>query len=618
MWMTLLVIIAFFGLGWRLVDLQYLTAAETRRKFEERSIVEEIEMPWRGEITDRSGSTLAASVRHYNIGVDPQFNGPLYPEVARVISPILGIPQEQLTRRIGPAEYLDTKTGEMRPVRFVSVANAVSHDTLEEIRAALKTIGADWDVSSLPKDTRQFLKNVRSRGVYVSREVQTRHYPNGGMAAPVLGLVNSREHKSPAASGPDYFIQYGANGIEAALDEPLAGTPGRVRKARTELVEQVTDRFAARDGSNVALTIDRRIQEGADKAVQQALIELGAQSVFVTVMDVNTGEILALSSAPSFDPADRTTFKEEHSRLLPLTEMFEPGSIMKAIAIAGALEENAVTLETSIYCEKGYWAAPARPLTDLPHHYEDLTVKEIVTKSSNIGTAKIAALLGDDRFYAYMKEFGIGSKTGIGLYEEAGILHPRDQYRPVDFTRLPIGYASAVTQLQIACVYSAIANGGTMMRPQILRQIKERNGNVIIDFKPQPVRRVISARTSREMMQALQTVTETGGTATTAALDYYTVAGKTGTAHKYTGDPNVPYDNKRYYGSFVGVFPASAPRICIAVTVNEPEKNRGYFGGKVAGPIFAELARLTGQHLNIKPDKSPEAPDQLLSLNVDD
>jgi cell division protein FtsI/penicillin-binding protein 2 len=190
-------------------------------------------------------------------------------------------------------------------------------------------------------------------------------------------------------------------------------------------------------------------------------------------------------------------------------------------------------------------------------------------------------------------------------------LKPRDSYKPVDFTRLPIGYASAVTQLQIASVYAAIANGGVLMRPQILRRIEERNGAVILDFKPQPVRKVISERTSRDVMEALETVTGPGGTATTAALDYYTVAGKTGTAHKYTGDPDAPYDNKRYYGSFVGVFPASAPRICVAVTVNEPDKNKvGHYGGQVAGPLFVTVANMIGRHLNIQPDKSPNPKDQ--------
>jgi len=615
MWMSLLVVIAFFGLGWRLVDLQYLTADDTWKDFEAHSIVEQIEMPWRGEITDTDGNTLAASVRHYNIGADPQFNGFLYPEVARVLSPILRIPQDQLAERIRPRDYKDKKTGKLRPVKFVGIANAISHDTLEKIDEALKSIGSDWDLTTLSKGERQVLNNVRNRGVYVSREVQTRHYPNGNMGGAFLGLVNSREHKSPEASGPDYFVQYGANGIEAVLDSQLAGTPGRVTKVRTELVEQVTDRFPAKDGANVALTIVRRIQEGADKAAREAWVSTGAKSVFITVMDVSTGEILALSSVPSFDPSDRTTFKEEYSRLLPLTEMFEPGSIIKAIAIAGALEEKAVTLDTSIYCEKGYWSEPAIPLTDT-HHYENLSVKEIVTKSSNIGTAKIAALLGNDRFYQYMQAFGVGSKTGVGLYEESGILRARETYVPLDFTRLPIGYACSVTQLQMACIYSAIANGGVMMRPHILRRIEERNGEVIIDFKPQAVRRIISGQTSREMMEALQTVTEKGGTATTAALDYYTVAGKTGTARKYTGNPKIPYDKNHYNASFVGVFPASAPRICIAVTVSEPDKHKvgGYYGGLVAGPIFAKLAMLTGQHLNIKPDKAPDSTNQVASV----
>jgi cell division protein FtsI/penicillin-binding protein 2 len=176
----------------------------------------------------------------------------------------------------------------------------------------------------------------------------------------------------------------------------------------------------------------------------------------------------------------------------------------------------------------------------------------------------------------------------------------------MDISRLPVGYVSRMTQLQIACLYSAIANGGVLMRPQILRRIEDRDGRSMFDFEPQVVHRVISERASRLVLEALQAVTEPGGTATTAALEYYKVAGKTGTAHKYTGNPDNPYDNKRYYGSFAGVFPASDPKICIVVTVDEPNKAlAGHYGGKVAGPIFAEIGAMAGHYLNIAPDKFP-------------
>lgn len=606
--MTFLVVIAFCGLGWRLIDLQYLTADESWNEFAKRSMVEEAIVPWRGDITDRHGSALATSVRHYDIGADPSFNGPFHKEVAAAVAPILGMSFEELERKIRPRTYV-TENGETNEVKYVSVAKAVPHEQLVQISSALKLIGKDWDQSRLAKTNRQHLSNVRKKGVYESRQVQKRQYPNGKMLGPVLGLVNGRDYTPKDATSPSYYLQFGANGIEAALNSQLTGTQGRIRKERTELVDRITDQISARDGLNAALTIDRRIQEVLDQVLSRALGELGAKSVFGIVMDVNTFEILAVSDAPTFDPRDRGTYKEEYAKILSFTEVFEPGSIIKAIPIAGALERRVVSLETPIFCENGLWTEPARPLED-SHPYGLISVEEIVTKSSNIGTAKIVQLMGNSVFYDFMLKFGIGSKTGVGLYEEKGLLYPINTYRPVDFTRLPIGYASAVTQLQMACIYSAIANGGKMMRPQILSRIEGRDGMVAFQFSPQMVEQVISQRASRDIMKALRTVTEPGGTATKAALDYYTVAGKTGTAHRYRNGPDAGYDNKHYNGSFVGVFPATDPRICIAITVVEPNVVKaGYYGGKVAAPLFAEVASVTGQYLNIRPDKTPEPTD---------
>ena len=354
----------------------------------------------------------------------------------------------------------------------------------------------------------------------------------------------------------------------------------------------------------MVLTIDRRVQEILDHALAEAQVEVNSKDVFGTVMDVNTGEILAMSSAPLFSPGDRREFKPATVRLRPILDEFEPGSIFKVIAISGALQDGAVDLTTPIDCMKGYMPVPGMAaLTDL-HAFDILPVEAVITKSSNIGTAQIVRLDGHDRFYHWLLQYGIGTRTGIGLREGSGGLRPRSQIYPGEFTRLPIGYGLKATQLQLASIYSAIANGGLLMQPRLISRLETRDGRVVARYEPEVVRRVITRETSRKMIEALSTVPQPGGTAVEAAMDYHTVAGKTGTAYKY----NVTlkrYDRVHYYASFIGFFPATKPQICIAITVDEPDKSKGHYGGKTAGPIFKRVAEQTAFQLHIKPDLDP-------------
>jgi cell division protein FtsI (penicillin-binding protein 3) len=324
------------------------------------------------------------------------------------------------------------------------------------------------------------------------------------------------------------------------------------------------------------------------------------------VLDVHSFEILAMASAPGYSPGDRRKLDPETVRNRSIIDEFEPGSIFKAIAVAAALEDGVVDLETPIDCLNGVMPVPgSKPLRDV-HAYDVLPVKGVITKSSNIGTARIVAQHGHDEFYRWMQRFGVGVRTGVGLAEGAGTLHPRARYRAVDFTRLPIGYGVGVTQLQLACAYAAIANGGTLKQPRLVLRLEDRDGGLVAAYPTETVRRVISEATSRKMIEALETVTAPGGTATEAGLEHYTSAGKTGTAHKWNPKLNPPgYDEHRYYSSFVGFFPANDPRLCIAITVDEPEKKSvgAHYGGRAAGPVFRRIAEQAAFQLNIQPDK---------------
>jgi cell division protein FtsI/penicillin-binding protein 2 len=604
LWLSLLVVLAYCGLGWRLVDLQYLSAAAIRQAYAESTVRESIEVPMRGNILDRHGATLTTSIRLYNLGTEPPMISPHQARVAALLAGPLQMSQPELEAKLTP---VTNRTAEGRlevTPRYIMLKREVSLEQLKAAQAIMQTNDFGFDLKAMAKADRQQLRWLRKHGVQVESVVQTRHYPNGAMAGQILGYVGSTN--VAYSVGRPVVAQFGLAGIERALNSKLAGVPGYRRVARSEQAELNEDFLPAIDGLNVVLTIDRRVQEILDGELAAAHEAMGAKAVFGTVMDVRTGEILGMGSSPGFNPGDRRTFDPASVRLRPILDEFEPGSTFKVIPIAAAIEDGVVNLATPIDCMNGIMHVHKfPPLTDIKP-YDVLSVKQVITKSSNIGSAQIVKLHGHEAFYQWMLRFGIGTRTGVGLAEAGGRVEPRDKYVPGDFTRLPIGYATSVTQLQLATIYSAIANGGRLMQPRLIARLEDHDGQVVAELKPEMVRQVISPDTSRKVIEALQTVTEPGGTATEAALEHFHVAGKTGTARKWN-DQTKNYDTDRYYASFIGFFPASDPRICIAITVDEPDKQKGYYGGKVAGPIFRKVAALTAHHLNLKPDRDPAA-----------
>jgi cell division protein FtsI (penicillin-binding protein 3) len=604
LWLSLLVVLAYCGLGWRLVDLQYLSAAAIRQAYTESTVRESIEMPMRGNILDRHGATLTTSIRLYNLGTEPPMISPHQARVAALLAGPLQMSQPELEAKLTP---VTNRTAEGRlevTPRYIMLKREVSLEQLKAAQAIMQTNDFGFDLKAMTKTDRDQLKWLRKYGVQVASVVQTRHYPNGALAGQILGYVGSSNVTYTV--GKPVVAAFGLAGIERAFNSKLAGVPGYRRVGRSELAEMNEEYLPAIDGLNVVLTIDRRVQEILDGELAAAHEAMGAKAVFGTVMDVRTGEILGLGSSPGFNPGDRRTFDPASVRLRPILDEFEPGSTFKVIPIAAAIEDGVVNLATPIDCMNGIMHVHKfPPLTDVKP-YDVLSVKQVITKSSNIGSAQIVKLHGHEAFYQWMLRFGIGTRTGVGLAEAGGRVEPRDKYVPGDFTRLPIGYATSVTQLQLATIYSAIANGGRLMQPRLIARLEDHDGQVVAELKPEMVRQVISPDTSRKVIEALQTVTEPGGTATEAALEHFHVAGKTGTARKWN-DQTKNYDTDRYYASFIGFFPASDPRICIAITVDEPDKQKGYYGGKVAGPIFRKVAALTAHHLNLKPDRDPAA-----------
>jgi cell division protein FtsI (penicillin-binding protein 3) len=320
------------------------------------------------------------------------------------------------------------------------------------------------------------------------------------------------------------------------------------------------------------------------------------------VIRPRTGDILAMAVLPDYDPnfpgAKGTTPSDRRNRLI--TDRHEPGSTFKVPVVSGALDAKAVRLSDTFHCENGTWYYAGRTLRD-HKGYGTLTVEGIITKSSNIGAAKVALQLGTTNLWQYLVNFGFGTRTGIELPGESrGRVWPTTQWTPLSITRIAMGHEVDTTPIQMVMAMCAIANGGTLMRPRLVQRLQDRAGRAAITTEPREVHRVISPEAAADMVKALKTVPTKDGTAVGAAMERYTVAGKTGTAQK-AGTNNVGYLHDKYFSSFIGFFPADNPELCIAVFLDEPKE--GYYGGDVAAPVFKQIAERVANYLNIPPDR---------------
>jgi cell division protein FtsI/penicillin-binding protein 2 len=349
------------------------------------------------------------------------------------------------------------------------------------------------------------------------------------------------------------------------------------------------------------------VQQIVEEELVPVMAKHHAQSVSAIVVRPRTGEILALATLPTFDPNQPGRWPAASRRNRVITDTFEPGSTFKTVTLAGALNDGEVKLTDMYDCENGAFFFAGRILHD-HENYPALSVEQIIAKSSNIGTAKVAIRMGKHRVYKYIWDFGFGQRSGIPLAGEvAGSLARPERWKPIHISRIPIGHGVSATPLQMVMAMSAVANGGVLMRPMLVDSLVDEHGQTVVKYQPQPVRQVISEAAARQTVQALKTVVDKG-TADKAALEHYTVAGKTGTAQKVVDGQ---YSHEKYYSSFIGFFPTDDPELCIAVAVDEPVKKTGYYGGQIAAPVFKRIAERTANFLNIKPDVLPPPPDDV-------
>ena len=594
-------LVAGFGLlGYRLYDLQVVRHAELRelaRNNTERVFVRE---PRRGNIQDVRGNLLATSKPVHSVCADPHFLGTNYMTVARAVAPLLDMPLDEVADKLRP-RMREMENGEMVPLKYVVLKRKVEEEDWERIQEAMKQLTFGVDESKLRPTQRAAYSRLRSRGVF-SEADQTRFYPNQSLAAHVLGYVGMDTRDTP--TGPVLYTS-GKDGIEYTLDSVLTGVQGwretETDSRRRELVLYRRQDVAPKSGLNVVLSLDAGVQHIVEEELAVAAEKHTPLSVSCIVVRPRTGEIVAMASLPTFNPNNLLGSTPEQRRNRIITDRSEPGSTFKIVVVSAALSEGLVRLDDMYDCENGRFYFAGLPLRD-DHPFGVISVERIISKSSNIGAAKIGIKLGPGRLSNYVEDFGFGVKTGIPLPGEVGgLVNPTNRWSKISITRIPMGHEIDCTPLQMVMAMSAIANGGLLMKPMLVDRFTDDEGKVVARFQPQPVRQVISPEAAAKMVHALKEVVSTNGTAIRAKLGYYTVAGKTGTAQKII---NGQYSRAKHFSSFIGFFPADNPELCISVVMDEPKK--GYYGGESAAPVFQRIAERAANYLAIPPEFTPE------------
>jgi cell division protein FtsI (penicillin-binding protein 3) len=535
--------LAFGGIFLRAVWIQGVRASALSRLASSQHR-ETVALPAsRGTIYDRLGSPLAIGEQATTVFANPQ-------QVDR--------PRE-LTLAI--ARHLDLHPAAVYPLLtddskgFVYIARKVDPDAAE----TLEKLG------------------YAGLGFY-SEELRT--YPQRRVASQVLGYAG--------------LDNVGLEGLERSLNGVLAGKPGSQTIVKDPIGRalDVVSTKPETPGRNVRLTIDHQIQANAEEILTETVARYGARAASAIVMDPHTGAVLAMATAPGFNANRFPTTRPDRRRNRAVTDTYEPGSTFKLVTIAAALEENVVSSGTS------FMLAPRLQVADRvireahDRGTERMTVRAIVERSSNIGTITIAQRLGEGRLAYWIDRFGFGRSTGIDFPGESpGFALPPEQWSGSTIGTVPIGHGIAVTPIQMARAYSAIANGGVLVQPRLIEKV---DGHQVARTRG---KRVVSRDVSRQMLAMLRGVV-VEGTGTQAAIPGYTVAGKTGTAAKI--DSSGRYSHTDYVASFVGLVPATKPRLVIMVMVDEPSGS--IYGGDVAAPVFREIARFNMQHLEVPPD----------------
>ena len=416
-------------------------------------------------------------------------------------------------------------------------------------------------------------------GVYAQREYK-RYYPAGEVASHVVGFTDIDDH--------------GQEGVELAFERLLSSESGKKEVIRDLLgrsVRDVGELLAAQPGENINLTIDLRLQYLAYRELKKGIVQFGAKSGSVVIMDIETGDVLALVNQPGYNPNDRSSLTPVALRNRAVTDLFEPGSVMKPLTMAIALDEGLVSPNTKINTSPGFIKLGRFTSRDFKD-YGTLTATEVIKKSSNVGIVKISKDIDKQVFWQTLYDFGLGETTALGYPGEAtGKIPNPMRWDEVTQGALSYGYGLAITPLHLAQAYATLANDGKRVNARLIQGMSSVESDL----------QVVSEKSARAVLKMMQTVVEPGGTATRAKLDWYSVAGKTGTSHKVS---SAGYEDAKYVSSFVGISPAINPKIVTVVVMNEPPED-AYYGGEVAAPVFKGIMNQALPLLDVTPDLSP-------------
>ena len=531
----------------RLIDVQAVNAKEyAERATRELTRTAKLPAP-RGEITDRNGHVLARSIESLDLVVDQTLiNRPQ--RAAEIVAPIIGESTSYVKSRL---------TGTRK---FVYVARDITPAQWKSIKAALVAENAEVKLS----------KRI---GGFFSERGFRRDYPEKYLAASLLGFVNS--------------AGVGGGGMESSLNNTLAGKDGiftyengggpSIPSSRQILIPP-------QPGKSVRLTIDRDLQWAAEDAITALAKETKASSVSAVIIDPATGEILALATAPGFDPNNFSQTKASLLKIPSVQDIYEPGSTGKVMTMAAALEEKVVT-PTTVFKTPDKIRRAGKTFNDHDKHSVwKLTATGILAKSSNVGTIKISERMSENTLYSYLRKFGIGERVRLGLpAEPAGILNPVEKWSGSTFPTVSFGQSYSVTAIQATSVFATIANAGLRVTPTLVAGTSDSSGHYTAAPRPES-QRVISQDVARQLSAMMESVVQEGGTAVRAAIPGYRVAGKTGTAQRYDGSCGC---YRGYTASFIGFAPADKPRFVMSVTVQNQVGI--HWGGYLGGPVFKSV-----------------------------
>ncbi|MDD5698668.1 MAG: penicillin-binding protein 2 [Victivallaceae bacterium] len=581
-------VLIFAGLWGRLYYVQVSRHAELYAKARKQYTATRTTTSKRGEIFDINGNLLVGNIPCDDIIADPSITAKdpkKCCELAKLLAARLKLDYAVVHAKLNRKTRTFTdKSGKKitHEVRYAVIARQVPLKVAEKLKQVIYP--GNKETGKAGKKSKGF------KGIFFN-ETHKRYYPKGELLANILGFTNvDRGEVVPVL------------GIESSFNKQISSSKGEVKFERSRdghpLVYGEKEQVKGHDGWDIYLTVSEPLQAIVEEELEKLWVEWKPRAAYAVMADPYSGNILAVAQRPSFNPNDRRKMDSDSWRSRISSDTFDPGSAMKPVAVSGAIDAGVVTPDTRFDCERGHWVYAGKVLHDA-HPLGILTTREIIQKSSNIGTAKIAVEMGKARLNRTLRAFGFGSRTGIQLrHETRGLFKQPEDWDGLSITRFPIGQGISCSPLQLVRAYCGLANRGKIPKLRLIDRIKIPGKDREIKMWIEPPKSIYrNPATWKTMIDMMVLVTREGGTATKAAISGYDVAGKTGTSQKFI---NGEFSHSKYFATFIGFVPAYQPAFVLLVTADEPKG--ATYGGTVAAPTFRRIAQRTLRYLDVKPD----------------